>query len=165
MLQASLGKDKQLQVDLRKDGITVDGTPFEWDLAEVKPGRYHIIRNGRSFQAEVVHTDPAEKTFALKINGQLHTVQLKDETDLLLEKLGMNTAGSSKVQELKAPMPGLIIDIKVTEGQEVQKGTPILILEAMKMENILKSPADGIIRSIKVNLRQNVEKGQVLIQF
>jgi biotin carboxyl carrier protein len=62
-------------------------------------------------------------------------------------------------------MPGLIVDIKVEAGQEVKKGDPILILEAMKMENIIKSPGDGVVKAIKVNPRDNVEKNQVLIQF
>ena len=62
-------------------------------------------------------------------------------------------------------MPGLILEIKVQPGQEVKKGDPIMILEAMKMENILKSPGDGVVREIKVAVKQNVEKNQVLILF
>ena len=77
----------------------------------------------------------------------------------------MSDANASKVKDVKAPMPGLILDIKVRPGQEVKKGDPILILEAMKMENILKSPGDGVVKEIKVQTRQNVEKNQVLILF
>jgi biotin carboxyl carrier protein len=89
----------------------------------------------------------------------------KDRFDLLLDKLGMSDAAASKVNELKAPMPGLIVDIRVETGQTVQKGDPLLVLEAMKMENILKAPGDGVVGAIKVGLRDNVTKGQVLIQF
>jgi biotin carboxyl carrier protein len=77
----------------------------------------------------------------------------------------MSNATAAKVSDIKAPMPGLIVAIKVEEGQTVAKGDPIMILEAMKMENILKSPGDGVVKAIKVKLRDNVEKGQVLIQF
>ena len=79
--------------------------------------------------------------------------------------MGMSNATATKVNELKAPMPGLIVDIRVQPGQAVQKGDPLLVLEAMKMENILKAPTDGTVGSIKVTLRDNVQKGQVLVQF
>ena len=77
----------------------------------------------------------------------------------------MGGANEKKLNEIKAPMPGLILDIKVEVGQEVKKGDPILILEAMKMENILKSPGDGIVKAIKVKVKDNVEKGQLLLEF
>jgi biotin carboxyl carrier protein len=77
----------------------------------------------------------------------------------------MNNLNSQAAKEIKAPMPGLIFDIKVKEGDEVKKGDAVLILEAMKMENILKSPGDGTVKSIKIKKGQSVEKNQVLIQF
>ncbi len=92
-------------------------------------------------------------------------LQIKDRFDLLLDKLGMSNTTASKVNELKAPMPGLIVDIRVEPGHLVQKGDPLLVLEAMKMENILKAPGNGVVGAIKVGLRDNVTKGQVLIQF
>lgn len=93
------------------------------------------------------------------------TLQLKDKNDMLLEKLGMNVASLSALKDIKAPMPGLILDLKVKEGDEVKKGDVVLILEAMKMENIIKAPGDGKVKSVKVNLKDSVEKNQVLIQF
>ncbi len=62
-------------------------------------------------------------------------------------------------------MPGLLLDIKVQEGQEVQKGEILLILEAMKMENVIKAPTDARIKHIKVQKGQTVEKNQLLIEF
>jgi biotin carboxyl carrier protein len=62
-------------------------------------------------------------------------------------------------------MPGLIIDLKIKTGDIVKPGDPLLILEAMKMENILKSPGEGTIKNVKVKKGDNVEKGQVLIEF
>ena len=165
MLQATTGKQKTIQIEKTPEGYLADGQPFAWDLAELKPGHFHILHNNKSYQAEVVSVDAATKTYTLKLNGHLHTIVLQDQLDLLLKKLGMGDASAKKVQDIKAPMPGLIVDIKVTEGQEVKKGDPILVLEAMKMENILKSPGDGVIKSIKVQLRQNVEKNAVLVTF
>ncbi len=128
-------------------------------------GRYQVLYNGRSYNAEVVSIDADTKSIALKINGQRIELAAKDRVDLLLERMGLSNAAIKKVNELKAPMPGLIVDIRVVPGQAVLKGDPLLVLEAMKMENILKAPADGTVSSLKVNLRDNVQKGQVLVQF
>jgi len=79
--------------------------------------------------------------------------------------MGISNLDSAQVNDMKAPMPGLILDILVTPGQEVKKGDQLLILEAMKMENVLKAPGDGTVSSIEVAKGDSVEKGQVLIKF
>lgn len=166
MLQVSTSPSQTWEIDYHANGaISVDGQPFEWDLTVLGPSRFHILHEGRSFSAEVVSADFAAKSFLLKLNGQNIEIQAKDRFDLLLDKLGMSNAAASKVNELKAPMPGLIVDIRVAPGQTIQKGDPLVVLEAMKMENILKAPGDGIVGTIKVGMRDNVTKGQVLIQF
>ena len=166
MLHISTGPADSWEVDLRAaDSVTLNGQPFLWDVAQLGDGRYHVVYEGKSYSAELVSADYAAKAFILKINGQRVELQAKDRFDQLLDRLGLSSAASAKVNELKAPMPGLIIDIRVQPGQAVQKGDPLLVLEAMKMENILKAPADGIIASVKVAQRANVTKGQVLIQF
>ncbi|MGV3540955.1 MAG: biotin/lipoyl-containing protein [Rufibacter sp.] len=152
-------------VEVEKNQILLNNTPFTWDLLKLNPTTFHIIKDGHSYTAELLETEPETKTFKIKVNGTVHTLHVKDRMDLLLESLGMGEALTQKVNDIKAPMPGLILDIKVTPGQEVKKGDPILILEAMKMENIIKSPGDGVVSDIKVNVRQNVEKNQVLIVF
>ena len=166
MLQISTGPEQLWEVDYRAaDTITLNGQPFAWDIADLGEGRFHVLHEGRSYNAEVVSADYVTKNIVLKINGQRVELSAKDRFDLLLERLGMSNAAATKVNELKAPMPGLIVDIRVVLGQTVQKGDPLLVLEAMKMENILKAPADGTVAGIKVNLRDNVQKGQVLVQF
>ena len=165
MLQVKTANGKQWQVDIKKDSILVDNSPFSWDFVPLGNNRYHIIQNYQSYTAEVVKADYTAKTFTIKINGVLHELALQDRFDLLLEKLGMNQVNAKKINEVKAPMPGLILDIKVTVGQAVKKGDPIVILEAMKMENILKAPSDGFVKAIKVAVRQNVEKNQVILEF
>jgi acetyl/propionyl-CoA carboxylase alpha subunit len=166
MLQISTGPGQLWEVDYRAaDTVTLNGEPFAWDLVDLGEGRFHVLHEGRSYKAEVVSADYATKNIVLKINGQRVELNAKDRFDLLLERLGMSNATAAKVNELKAPMPGLIVDIRVEPGQAVHKGDPLLVLEAMKMENILKAPADGTVGSIKVNLRDNVQKGQVLVQF
>jgi len=166
MLQISTGPDQLWEVDYRAAAaVTLNGQPFAWDIADLGHGRFHVLYEGRSYNAEVVEADYAAKNIVLKINGQRVTLQAQDRLDLLLERMGLSNAAAAKVNELKAPMPGLIVDIRVQPGQAVLKGDPLLVLEAMKMENILKAPTDGTVAGLKVALRDNVQKGQVLVQF
>lgn len=166
MFQIKTSANQQWEVDYRNsDAVTLNSEAFAWDITDLGNGRFHILYEGRSFNAEVVEADYVTKQIVLKLNGQRVELQAKDRFDLLLERLGMANATAAKVNELKAPMPGLIVDIRVQPGQTVQKGDPLLVLEAMKMENILKAPADGVVSGLKVVLRDNVQKGQVLVQF
>ena len=166
MLQISTGPAYGWEMDFRTtNSITLNDQPFVWDLASLGDGRYHVLHNGNSYNAELLTADYTTKSFVLKINGQRVELQAKDRFDQLLDRMGLSSATATKVNELKAPMPGLIVDIRVQPGQTVHKGDPLLVLEAMKMENILKAPTDGLVSSIKVELRANVTKGQVLIQF
>jgi biotin carboxyl carrier protein len=155
MYKATIG-DKTLEI--------VPGE-INWDLVEFAPNCFHIIHNNKSYRAEIVKADPQTKTFIIKVNGSVQTVTIKDKFDLLLEKMGMSEAAASKINNVKAPMPGLIIDLKIKVGDTVNAGDPLLILEAMKMENVLKSPGAGTIKAIKVKKSDSVEKGQVLIEF
>jgi biotin carboxyl carrier protein len=147
------------------DKFTINGESFEWGLSKISEGNFHVIYKNKSYRAEVVKTDKATKTFQLKINNKVHSVEVKDKFDLLLEKMGMANGASTKVNNIKAPMPGLVIDMKVKVGDVVKTGDPLLILEAMKMENIIKSPGDATIKNIKAKKGDSVEKGQVLIEF
>jgi acetyl/propionyl-CoA carboxylase alpha subunit len=166
MLQVRTGPNQLWDIEYHTNSaIIVNNEPFTWDLVPLGSGRYHLLYEGRSYFAELISIDYSAKTLQLKLNNRLVDVQAKDRFDLLLDKLGMSNAASNKVNELKAPMPGLIVDIRVESGQAVQKGDALLVLEAMKMENILKAPSDVTIGAIKISLRDNVQKGQVLIQF
>jgi len=153
------------EVEKSKDQMSVNGHILEWDIAKAGDRHYHVIYKNQSYNLELVSLDPETKTIKLKLNNKPCELKIRDKFDLLLEKLGMNNLQNNSAKEIKAPMPGLIFDIKVKEGDEVKKGDPVLILEAMKMENILKSPGDGIVKSVKIKKGQSVEKNQVLIQF
>lgn len=167
MLKIKSG-DKEHQVEFTGDRLssgTLDGKPFEWDVIEIKDGSFHVIKDKRSFNVEVVKTDEAAKTFTISVNGNKYTLEVKDKYDELLHSLGIDALGGGKVSDMKAPMPGLVLDVRVGEGMAVKKGDALLVLEAMKMENILKSPADGVVKKINVKKGTAVEKNQVLISF
>lgn len=164
MYSATVNNSK-FEISTSDDGFIVDGKAVEWDLSEISQGYFHIIYNTRSYRAEIVKHDNLTKTLQLKINGKLYDVALKDKFDLLLEKMGMNNSAAGKLNIIKAPMPGLIIDLKVKAGDVVKSGDPLLILEAMKMENIIKSPGDGTVKNVRAKKGDSVEKNQVLIEF
>lgn len=148
-----------------RNGLRVDGKSVNLDISPLKGNIFHILHNNRSFNAELVTLDRKLKTCSVRVNAQIYTVSLTDQFDELLHKLGMDNLNAQKVSELKAPMPGMVLKILVSEGEEVKKGSALLILEAMKMENVIKSPVDVIIKSIKVQPADKVEKNQVMIVF
>jgi biotin carboxyl carrier protein len=166
MLKVNVNNKKEHAVSFEnKASGTIDGKSFSWDVIEVKDGSFHVIKNNKSYSVEVIRSEPKEKSFLISVNGNKYQLHVKDKFDELLKSLGMDKLNAGKVNEIKAPMPGLVLDIRVSEGAEVKKGDPVFVLEAMKMENIIKSPTDGIIKKINVKKGAAVEKNQVLINF
>lgn len=165
MVKVKVNNGAEYAIELDNSGGKVNGTDFSWDVLEIQNGKFHIIKNSKSYMAEVVKANIEEKTFTIKVNGNNYNLQIKDKYDELLKNLGLDNLNTKKVNEVKAPMPGLVLDVRVNVGDVVKKGDAILVLEAMKMENILKSPADGTINKINVKKGVAVEKNQVLINF
>jgi acetyl/propionyl-CoA carboxylase alpha subunit len=147
------------------DGEKIDGGPYEWDLLPLENGNYHIIRGDQSYRASVISIHHEEKTMVIRVNGNDYDISIRDKYDLLLSQMGITAQSSARINNFKAPMPGLIREIMTAEGAEVAKGDIVLILEAMKMENALKSPRDGRIKKVHIATGQAVEKGQVLLDF
>lgn len=164
MIQANVN-DSTFEIEEKKGELLLDQQPFIWDLQQLEEKHFHILKDNKSFRVEVLESDFTTKEFKLKINGEIHDVKLKDSTDLLLEKMGLSAVVNNAMKELKAPMPGLIYELKVAVGDTVEKGDVLLILVAMKMENAIKAVGSGVVKQINVNLNDSVEKNQVLITF
>ncbi len=164
-MQVTVSGHEPVNITDSADGLLFNDTPFDWDMVEVSERSFHVIFGNKSYEMEVVKADYESKSFTIKINGKLAEVNAKDRFDLLLEEMGMSDLAAQKVNDLKAPMPGLILDILVQPGDEISKGDKLLILEAMKMENILKAPADAVVKEVKIEKGQNVEKNQLLLLF
>ena len=165
MLKATVNSSQEYQVAQKQGVISVNDQDFNWDLAQLAPGKYHVIRNGKGYEVEVLESEAKGKQLTLKVNGKTHEVQLQDHMDLLLEKLGIDATADQGMQDLKAPMPGLVVEVFVSVGDVVSKGDRLMTLEAMKMENILKAQGDGEVKAISVSQGDSVEKNQVMIQF
>ena len=158
-------QDSTYSVEKNGCETRVNEQTITWDLKWIGDRKIHLIQGSRSLEAELLAVDLETKTIQIRLGHKTTTILLKDRFDLLLEKMGMNASGSGSLKEIKAPMPGLILDLKVAPGDIVKKGDVVLILEAMKMENSIKSPGDGVVKEVKVSLKQSVEKNQVLLQF
>ena len=125
--------------------------------AKLETGK-SLMSSGFSGQSFTFHgylpIDKVERAKRIKANAKKE-----------LEKMGLSNVASAKLNNLKAPMPGLIYEMKVKVGDEVKKGDTLLILVAMKMENAIKAVGDGIVKSIKTNTGDSVEKGQLIMEF
>lgn len=135
------------------------------DLVRKSEFEYHLIHGHRSATVVFHEADPRNKKMKLEVDGESFEIEIGDPLDQMLEKLGFNQVSSKHLKEIKAPMPGLVLAIAVTEGQEVNEGDKILILEAMKMENSLMIHASAKIKKILVKPGQAVEKNQVLVEL
>lgn len=158
-------QNKTYSVENADQKIRVNGKTMEWDLKWISDRKIHLIFENKSIEAELISFDKESKTIQIRLGDKTSTLLVKDRFDILLEQLGMNNNNTGALKEIKAPMPGLILDLKVKPGDVVKKGDVVLILEAMKMENSIKSPGDGVVKAVKIALKQSVEKNQVLIQF
>jgi biotin carboxyl carrier protein len=145
------------------DHFTIDDQEAKPDIAHVRNGQYHVIHYNRSYNVQLLEQDGKQLTLA--VNGNHYTVDLEDPYDLLLNELGLSFGKAGLVEDIKAPMPGKVVDVMIGNGSAVEKDQPLIILEAMKMENVLKAPADATISSVTVSQHDTVNKNQVLIEF
>ena len=165
MFNISVNNKFRYEITIDKGKTYADGLEVTLDMISGMDHHLHILHNNKSYRAEVVSFSREEKSCVIKVNGNNYLLDIKDQYDELLHRLGLDNLSKVKIADLKAPMPGLVLKVLVSEGDEVKKGDNILVLEAMKMENIIKSPADVRIKAIKVKPSDKVEKNQVMVLF
>jgi biotin carboxyl carrier protein len=124
-----------------------------------------IQTQNQTIQVRCIGIDKVNKTVTLLYNNQKYSAKITEPMDELLKSMGLENALVQKISEVKAPMPGLVLDVLVSPGDSVEIGQKILVLEAMKMENAIKSPTAGVVASINVSRGQAVDKNYILIRF
>ena len=149
--------------DEQKQEGKMNEAPFSWDVSKISDRVFHVIKDSRSYNVELL--PDVEGKRQVKVNGNIYEAETIDKFDELLKSLGMEKGGAGKVNDLKAPMPGLVLEVSVNIGDRLNKGDRVLVLEAMKMENVIKAPADVTVSSIEVNKGDTVEKNQVMVRF
>ena len=163
--KVKVNETKEYELESKVNNWQINGKLKDIDLLDLGNGKYHLIHEGKSYNASLIELNKEEKKVTMKVNNHTYELELEDRFDQLLQQLGMDDLASAAVSLIKAPMPGLVLNVMVEVGQEVGKDESLLILEAMKMENVLKSPAEGKIKNISVNEKESVEKNQILIEF
>lgn len=133
------------------------------DVIQTGSSDFNIIHGHRSVNARLLESDTGNKKVRIEIEGEFYQIEIRDALDQMLDKMGFNNVTARQMKEIKAPMPGLVVEISVYAGQEIVEGSRLLILEAMKMENSIIIHAPATIKKILVEKGQAVEKNQVLI--
>jgi biotin carboxyl carrier protein len=172
---ASLG-DQRFSISVDENGqqrqITLNDAIHAVDWLRIgsagqggSAGRYSLLINNRSYEVVVrplEADDEGGQRYEVMIEGQPYVVRLEDERERALASLtgGSHEGGDATI---KAPMPGLVVNIPVAVGDAVQRGQTVAVLEAMKMENDLAAPRNGVVKEVKVAKGQAVNQGQPLI--
>ncbi len=135
------------------------------DVVQSADGTFHVLQDQQAYKAEIIASNFADRSYTIKVNGKEYHVKIATPLDQLVDKMGLAVASAQRISDIKAPMPGLVLSIAVEVGQEVEEGTPLLVLEAMKMENLIKSPSAGVVKEITIEQGQAVDKGQLMISL
>jgi pyruvate carboxylase subunit B len=161
-LQARVG-DQTYTLAREGDTLTLNGEPIDARLTRLDDHAVLLVIDGKP--QTVAIEDDGSGGFIATVNGKRIPVQVKTETDLLLERFGMDAGASTADREIRAPMPGLVLRVLVAPGDEVEAGQGVVVLEAMKMENELKAPASGTIAAVLTEAGAAVGKNDLLVEL
>ncbi|WP_396186280.1 acetyl-CoA carboxylase biotin carboxyl carrier protein subunit [Flavobacterium sp.] len=147
------------EFDFKKESVS------QLDAVSIETNKFHILHQNLPCKAEIVFSDFNQKKYTVKVNNNVYHIAISNPLDTLIKEMGFEVGISKQVNVIKAPMPGLILEINVEVGQTVLENDNLLILTAMKMENSLLSPRNGVIKSIAIIVGDSVIKGDLLIEF
>jgi biotin carboxyl carrier protein len=165
MLHLTINGQKTHKAQFVDGSWSLDNQPTDFSIKPGPDGLLSVMLNGVSYTAIVEGIDAKAKTVKLRIDGVPYTVGVEEELDRLLKSMGLDAAAMQKAEPVRAPMPGMILRILVEPGQVLQKGDGLIVLEAMKMENVLKATAPATVKAVRVQEKTAVEKGAVLIEL
>lgn len=155
--------EKNFTVDLDEKTAKIFESDESVDLLRME-GKHAVVSNGnQTFEVWVVEEQPGYRI--LNVDGIEIKIEKRERLAELFEKIGYHEDAKNTISEIKAPMPGTIVDILVKEGQEIEANDPILILEAMKMENIIRATAAATVGEIVASPGTVVQKNDTLIKF
>ena len=158
-----LGKEHEVVVGT--DGeVVIDGRRRAASLAATSPpGGHSLILDGASFA--LLARAGSRGEWDLDLDGRTVRADVLDEREAKVRQLSGMAEGAAGTPALKAPMPGMVVQVAVQEGEAVERGATVLIVEAMKMENELRAAATATVKRILVAPGEAVEKGQTLVEF
>jgi biotin carboxyl carrier protein len=157
----SINESKFVIDSISETEIKIDGEDCNLDIINLDANQYSVIFNNQVFEFIIEQHSPTQ--YRVEFNNETYNINIEDERDLLFKKFEIQEKISDRLLVVKAPMPGLVLRVEVQVGQNVQIGTGLVVLEAMKMENQIRSPVDGIVQEIKAREKSAIEKGETLI--
>jgi pyruvate carboxylase subunit B len=155
---------RRVDVDLEPDGTRVDGTLVHAHLSDIEGTPIHLVRIDQTVHRVAVRRGPARGRYTLWLNGYRFDVEALDERARAIREMTAEHAVAGPAP-LVAPMPGLIVRVHVQEGDVVQAGQGLVVMEAMKMENELRATVAGTVKSVRVAPGATVERGAVLVEL
>lgn len=135
------------------------------DVQQKSENSFHLIHENKSVDVKIISTDFINRKYTVSVNSNHYKVEIGTPLDALIDAMGLARGAITAINDIKAPMPGLILDVSVKPGDVVNEGDYLLVLEAMKMENALTAPRDGVVKAVSVNKGDTVDKGQLLIEM
>ena len=149
------------QAEFSLDSNQIDGL----DIRPLEGRKFHVLFDQTSYEAEVLRDSFNDRQYAIQIGSNVYQIDIGTELDELIRSMGYKLSSESAGNEVNAPMPGIILEVKAEPGASVTKGDTLLILEAMKMENAILSPKDGVIKSVLAVQGDTVDKNKLLIEL
>ena len=136
-----------------------------WEWTRLSEGTFSVKIEDKSYKVEAIDGPDSSGNMTIRVEGVERQVKILDERALLLDKMGMSSVDIGADLILCAPMPGKVLSVKVEPGQTVEPGDALLVLEAMKMENVIKSAIGGVVEDVLAKAGMVVEKGELLVAF
>ncbi|MFM7006392.1 MAG: biotin/lipoyl-containing protein [Flavobacteriales bacterium] len=144
-----------------KETQTLSGAAVKW-----YDHRFFELKfDGKKYHCELVADQSEIGQLTIRINHRTFQVKKAHPLDSLIAAMGLDKPKLRKLKEMQAPMPGRVTALHVKVGDHIEPGTPLLSLEAMKMENVLKAEGIGVVSALQINEGDVVEKGALLIRF
>ncbi len=154
---------RTVEVVLSPDGVQIDGRRVEADLRPNNDSHiWHLLLDGKSYTLSARRREE-RGGWQIEIDGRRHDVLALDERRRAIRSLTGSVSASHGPVEVKAPMPGLVINVEVNRDDRIQRGQGLVVIEAMKMENELKASVDGRVTEVRIAAGQAVDKGQTLL--
>jgi acetyl/propionyl-CoA carboxylase alpha subunit len=155
------GEKRRVRTDARspRTEVTIDGVSYDVDWARVREGVISLVINGRSHTVQVARRDGGVD---VQLEGRQFSFDTGTRDDDSAVAAGASAAAGGTI---KAPMPGNVVKVMVSEGDEVTVGTSLVVVEAMKMENEVKSPVDGVVKKVNVTAGDSVGTTEAMVEI
>lgn len=141
------------------------GSEESWDWKQLAPGVFDVRMGNRNVRVERMDGPDAKGNVTIRVNGVVQALQVFGPQQLLLESMGMSANVETQEKHVESPMPGKILQVMVAPGTVVDEGDPLLVLEAMKMENVIRAPRSGVIAGVEAQVGEAVEKAAILVTY